>query len=1852
MDPRELEALAQRLGENANDTEALNAAYAHGQQDPRGYAVFLEKAGANSRDPSMGAHWYCEAATVWTASLNDAHRAERALVKAVDTDPLHPTALERLVALHAEKGNTKGIAGLHQRRAKVLEKQVESRPELAPHLAAVYAELARVFNDELSLPDRAVEAYRKAAEFNPEDAYSIYQARELLKAAGRFKEALPYFAAEQALIQGDPERQAQLYADEAEVCRQAGDTEGLIAALRGARRVDTSDDPGLKQQLGATILELVQSGKKRPAEDIQEATALFVSLAETYDGEHGHSYSICALGLEPGNDRAAQLAMYYGEQVGKSNETAHPIAGYLAANPNGAVAEDARALIARVLQEGAGDETLISALTPPGDAPPRAKADAYRVIAQAMDAQGREREAIAYYKEVVAAVPSDEVAVSYLADRLRGKKHKELLLLLSAAAEDQSVSVSQRHEWLTEMAELCEGPLRDVDGAIAARRSLVLLDPSDEGAADHLEEVLEKAEKWDDLADLVRRRAEVDSDPRRRVEREERVALLCKDKLGNREAAGEALARAAALEPDEQERVLEAVDLFTGVGAPQKAIELLQSLLREMLGGDARGNYSRRLGEVLEENGYLVEAGGAYAEAGSQTADAELWAKAQGCFARSEAWEQAARATSERRTLTEDESEKATLCAQEADYLERLGDGEGAIVCLKQALDFEPARDSVAARLEAAYTAQDRFGELVSLLLTRAGALDSVDERVALRKRAAFLQRDQLNDDEGMRQALLEVLEDGDDPETLRVLADDAESQGMRTQTVEYLKRLGDALGDEGRAEVALRLAGLLEDEGDEEGALEQYLIALAKDGKNVAVLSAVAHLQRSTGDAEASADSYKRLLPLTEGEQKLGAARCLADILADLDRPEEAIAAYKVVLELDGEDLEAVERLRDLAEGAELWEEFAVYHAQLVDVEGDEDEAAKMALRLAEVYSTKLKRPDDALAALVPFARAGDGPCREEYERLGDSLGKQEQVADALVEWCREAPAGPERNRALGRAYERFIETKKGKKAIDVGLELVRMKGAAEELARSLEETATPLKHVEALQAAFVVLGRDLSGPPRAEEMVRQAEVLARAGLPATEAIQHGEQALTSTAPDEVEPLLSRLSALTDDAAVVVGVYERQVTRCKSAEERIAALCRAAQVAAEKELPEKVERFFEVALQAAGQAEGLDDLRERVKKADAGSKSKTLREALCGVMARAGKGARDGGRSHGAYLARAAQVAYEDLKDTDRAFELLGQSLVAHTDEESLAQLVAMGEKENDLKRVSDVLGETLEHVHDGPLVRLLLGQRFQLRSERLDDDEGAGEDLKRLYDLSPSDGDIAAQLEERYKANGDDRGLVQLYEDQILRGRDQAARAALARKVALLWQDVLDEPREAADAWRRVLRMNSGDAEAKEGLSKAKQAMRRVSARQVAEAEEKTRIEVEAKKKIEIEQARLREEELARKAEALRARHSAPPPPLPDELEEEKRLVEPDAEAEAPPPPAGTPADEVRGGEPDDPDGDAESDRQPEDEKAVEPDDAAAVEASNELSAGSPDDEVSTAPSDKSEVADSAESKADDAPSDEKEKPESADRAAEEEASAKEDEARSAQDADVAKDEVPEEPVGPKDEAGETDEPTQDSAAEPRASETEPGEDVGDGARVDVPADTGADDSAEHPTAEESADEDESDDGDDADDADLVEDVGDLVEEVSEDDEAAEDEPEVAAASPPRSSQSSLPPPLPPSASGNPPPAPPSSGASLPPPLPARGRSVPPPPGSRAPLPPPSSMSGGPPPPPPVSKIPPPPGGGLPPPPVSKVPPPPRGKGPAGPPGPPPTSMKPPAPPAAPPAGRKPPPPPPGRK
>jgi cellulose synthase operon protein C len=1423
-----METLVQRLVQNPHDQDAITYAHHAGQNDPRGYAMLLEKVGTATSDPAFASHWLTEAANVWSTTLGDAHRAARALMIAIDRDPTQPTPAERLADLYRDKGDTKALVALLERRAKALAPLAQHDNEMRSHVAGLHEELGRLWAEApLAQPRKATDNYRRAIEYDPRSAYAIYALRELLKAQHSWADAIPYFQMEQALID-DPERRLALFVDEAEVRKNAGDAPGAADALRQARSLEGGQDPSLKQQLATVVLERCQAGENIHESERAEAAQLFVELAEEFPGDHGYSYASCALEVLASQDRGMQLAIYYAEQLGRTPEIAPRAAAYLKANPQGALAAEARQIVSSAMDSGVVDDAMLDALAPAANAPSPERLRGLLEMAEALARKGKKNEAATKYREVLELDGANEEAVGFLEGYLRQtRKYQELRDMLLGAARTPGVDAERKKGWLREIAGLCETQLRDLDTAINAWKQLVSLDRSEDGPKNQLRRLLERAQRWDDLATLLEQEAEQTADIEARISMEKSLAKLHEQKRKDPAAAGEAWARIAQLTPEDEAAIATAVKLFERGGRADLAAQAIAENAPNVADERARAQLMKKLGELREAAGETLPAGDAFADAAALSQDPACWEAAERCFVAAQVWDQAANAIDQRAQLEGKPRDQAALFAKEAEYLASSGDEAAAVVRLEQATDLDPPEERYARALEELYNAGDRNEDLAAFLLRRAEKLNDKPLRVSLRKRAANLQRDVLADPVAARSSLIALLADVEDPESLALLADDSEQRGEFAESVDYLRRLAKLSDDpQQKTEITLREARMVASGLDDaEGAIERFEQVLKQlDSGNIEALSAIADLHERRGDPKGQADALERHLAIaSEPEEKLALAQRLAQLYeGPLDDAHAAVRVLDVIRAIDPEDFDALGRVCELCERLEDWPRVAQHTAQLVEVEGDEQDVSRMTRRLSEILHQKLERGDEALAALMDVADSGDEPCREAYIELGDELGWKGIVATKLVEWYLEARVGPARNDALRGAFDRFLEVGRDAEACQVAQELARTKSADDALAQRLEEIAVKIRNIDALAVAHDLLVAPLSGPSRAEELVRQAEVLVAAGVDPQEAMQHGEQALSSVPPGEVEPLLERLSRLAVQADQIVDLYERQIVRCKAPADRLTALGRAAQIAAEHGELERARGFFDLALSGnPTQAETLEALEDIARSTDQPRGEPTLVPVLAEALASGGQGARDGGRTRSALLRRAAQLAFRDLHDTERAFRWLGDALVTHVSDESLDALEQLADEVGEPSRAEVVLGRALEEVFDGPLVRKLLARRATLRREQLGDKQGSAVDLKRLHDLSPSDTSVMEQLSQLYTELEDWRGMVQLYEDQILRGKDPAGRAELARKVARLWEEKLDDFREAADAWRRVLRMKSGDPEASEGLERAKAAM-----------------------------------------------------------------------------------------------------------------------------------------------------------------------------------------------------------------------------------------------------------------------------------------------------------------------------------------------------------------------------------------------------------------------------------------------
>ncbi len=1591
MERAEIDRLVARLVDNPHDGEALGYAHQHGEADPKSYAMLLERVGTETRDPAYAAHWLAEAANVWSTTLGDAHRAARVLMMAIDKDPTAQVAAERLAQLYRDKGDTKALVALLDRRAKAITPLTSQNPELRGELAGMHEELGRLWAEPpLAQPKKAIENFKKAIELDPTSAYAIYNARELYKQMQQWADAVPLYAAELELEQ-DPGRRMGLLRDEAATRKLAGDLLGATRALTAAREID-AQDPALQQEYASSVLDRIQHGEAVPAEERAYAAALLVALAEAYEGEHGLAYAGAALDIEPGNDRGIQLFSHYARALGNTNDLNVRCNGYLAANPTGAMAEEVRGILGPAAQHlelasnpavasvdsaptatssaelgretaerqaadepstSRGDALPSTRSVPPGGTPSSAtygaNASATNVsyasatstsassrrgasgsvsgaptnrtssppmtfeaddmdgtamrrgasmspeklqgvldAAQMLAGKGKKPEAFAKYKEVLESDPAHPEALGWVEDYLRSKRDygqlRDVLLASIRATANVPEHLENRKERLREVAGLCEGNLRDVDGAIASWRQLLTLDRKDESARTALMRLLERSQRWDDLANLLEQEATIESDVDTKVILEKKLAKLQEDKRKDLVAAGEAWGRIARLLPDDDHAILTASRLFEKGQRIDLAAGILSESAPLIEDAVARGQLMQRLAELREQLGQAILAGDSYAEAADALRNGKLWEEADRLYSSSDAWDKAAHAAHQRGLLTGDMKQQAAFFARAADYFGKAGRHGEALERLEEATDLDPLNDDYANVLVARYTDADQIDKLVAFLTKRGDRLSDRAKRTNTRREAATLATTRLGDKELARELWLKLLEDGDDKEALERLIDDAVDREDHTEAATLLRRLGQNTVDKAeKARVALREAELLADGvGDVDTAISRYETILSDlDSTCRPALQAIADLQEARGSLAEAADALERELKLVADVQERGQiAGRLARLYEKLDDPRNAIRALDLVRKADLEDFDALTRLCELCELTEQWGRVAELLVERIEIEADEQEIVELTKKLASILADKLDRGDEALGALTDLADQGEPTVRQAYIELGDRLGWKGIVASKLKEWWFDARHGAERTAALRGAFERFAEVGRDADAVQVAIELVRTKGADRKLAEHLEELAVKTSDHDALSVAHDLLARETQGEGRANELVRQAEVRVRAGMPRQDAISHGEAGLPFVPPSQAEPLLERLAALAAKPADIIDLYERQVTRSKQPADRIRALGRAAQVASMRGQPERARGFFELALSGAPSDETLTVLENASRDGDRMGGGDRLRRALCHAFANGGHGARDGGRTRAMLLRRAATIAHRDLNDIEQAFGWLGDALVAHVDQLTLDMLEALGIDCGDPRRAEAALTHALSEVFDGPLVRQLLARRAKIRRDQLVEPVNAAADLKKLHDLAPADQAVMDELAGLLMELNDYKSLVQLYEDQILRGKDMTARAELARKVARIWEEQLADAREAADAWRRVLRMKAADPEATAGLDRAK-------AQQLKKAEGDPRVSYAPPK--------LSENPMPRTSVAPRAGRSTPPTAsMPPQASVAPAAAEPEAGAE----------------------------------------------------------------------------------------------------------------------------------------------------------------------------------------------------------------------------------------------------------------------------------------------------------------------------------------------------------------------
>jgi len=487
-------------------------------------------ASESSRSPVERARLFYRLGQALEEGLADAERAAEYQRQALALDPGFAPALRRLRAHCAAAGRWEEALALAEREAEGL-----ARPEERVLLLVEVGELCLGERGNAAL---AIQSFTRALEALPAQRRALVGLPQALEKAGRLQESVQAWERAIPRLEGS-ERAAAQRALGRLLAGPLGELERAFDLYEAAHRAEPQE-PEWLEALATTLAAL---GRWEPAAALAERR---IALARD-------AARRAAIALEAGRihlDRLgdAPAARRWFERALEQREDG---AGHLAlAEAAGRLgsATDRSWHLERAMELGAEIPTWWDAGPPTQATGERGDPSTDRSD-PAGDAHQAAADELARLRRAALERPDDPEASEALAAALAAGHHDvELAELLERRAALPGTGPSQRAALMLEVGEIREARLGDLDAAVESYQMAFAVQPSLPAAADALERVLRKLERFDELGEVLALAADAAPPPRR-------AALLCacgELVLARRGAADEALRRfedALALEP-------------------------------------------------------------------------------------------------------------------------------------------------------------------------------------------------------------------------------------------------------------------------------------------------------------------------------------------------------------------------------------------------------------------------------------------------------------------------------------------------------------------------------------------------------------------------------------------------------------------------------------------------------------------------------------------------------------------------------------------------------------------------------------------------------------------------------------------------------------------------------------------------------------------------------------------------------------------------------------------------------------------------------------------------------------------------------------------------------------------------------------------------------------------------------------------------------------------------------------------------------------------------------------------------------------------------------------------------------
>ncbi|MBW2524919.1 MAG: tetratricopeptide repeat protein [Deltaproteobacteria bacterium] len=938
----------------------------------------LESQESREKDSETKISMLLKVADLWETKKGKLDRAARAYEKILNIDEEHLGAAEALIPIYQEANNPKGLASsievklrhvedgdecltLLREVAELYENKLR-KPDLAlerylsglkmapydeqcsidvERVAAAtkswealvngYREalekvddpvsegtlrlrLGRVLLEEMDMVDEALEQYRAVYDLDPENIAALQALEQLYRNTKRYAELLEVYEKQRDLAM-DPEQQCRvLYGIAALYEGELDDRKSAIQTYWQVLEIEATDPNALE---ALDKLYLAEEDWEPYADVLRRRLETDVDEAQIIDLKYRLGQTL-QMHLE---DPAGALENYREILFIDPNNDAGRVAleGLL---ENVELAPEVAHILAEVYEGREEWDKLVGVLQILVDAEEDVsdRVRLLRKIAIAASEQlGDLDRAFEAQARALRDMPdSQEVRLELEDYAERGKAYDKLAKVLGEIATDLPDPDLAREYWIR-LAAIHE-QLSQIDEAAACYGKVLDIDPSDAGALDAMEGLFNATERWEDLIGVVRRRIELADDDMERESLYAKMAAVYEDQLNN---------------PDE------------AIAAYNEVLSFDEASMRALAALD-------------------------------------------GLYSRQEKWPELGENLESQLRLAESEEQEIQLMLRLAALQEtKLDIVEAAIETYRQVLDRVPTDPHAIQALERLGTQpafEVEIAEILGPLYRNAGdhvkllGVYEVQVRTSedpMRKVELLHEMAQLHEDAaGDLSAAFDTL--------ARALAVDPAAD----YTQEGLYRLARAT--DRHADLARVYEDLAAQQEDVELGIRLYTISAQIYETELGLIdNAVAHYRKILElDAQHldAAEALERIFHGTDRFEELSAIlQQKAELLHDmedqkiallgaaqieeevLERAEQAVAVFQKVLDIDMEEMRAIDALVRLYVGMKKWPELLEMLGRKVELVFDADERKRIYYQIGAVHESELS---DVRAAIDTYQR------------------------------------------------------------------------------------------------------------------------------------------------------------------------------------------------------------------------------------------------------------------------------------------------------------------------------------------------------------------------------------------------------------------------------------------------------------------------------------------------------------------------------------------------------------------------------------------------------------------------------------------------------------------------------------------------------------------------------------------------------------------------------------------------------------------------------------------------------------------------------------------------------------------